>query len=227
MTKFRGAGIDYDGQLHPDAEYDNGSSGAGTVTIDWSKGNRQKILMTGNCHFATPLNMKAGSICSLRMTEDATGNRVPTYQAGTFEWLSGSAPILGGPNVVDIIAWYSDGTKMYGSNGVGPAGPTGEAGPPGASFTLSTVEVNLGTVPSLRRSGRFLITGLSGLTAGKAVSIQQANGPYTGKGTREDEAEVDQILVTGKVLNSTTIQCFWSSRYKVRGNFKFNYSVSA
>lgn len=105
---------------------------------------------------------------------------------------------------------------------IGPQGPAGSGG----SLTLTTVEVSLGSAPDARRSGRFTIAG-AGLTAGKAVSIQQANGPYTGKGTREDEAEMDQILITGKVLNATTIQCFWKSQHRTRGNFKFNYAVSA
>jgi hypothetical protein len=99
------------------------------------------------------------------------------------------------------------------------------AAPTGAPPALTTVEKSLGA--SWRRSGNFQITGLSGLTAGKPVSIQQANGPYTGKGTREDEAEMDQLLLTGKVLNTTTIQCYWQSRFQVRGNFKVDYLVGA
>lgn len=98
--------------------------------------------------------------------------------------------------------------------------------PAAGALTLTTVEVSLGSAPDARRSGAFTITG-SGLTAGKPVSIQQASGPYTGKGTRTDEAEKDQVLVTGKVLNATTIQCYWNSRYRVRGNFKMDYVIGA
>lgn len=94
----------------------------------------------------------------------------------------------------------------------------------GGGLTLTTVEVNLGSVA--RRSGKFNITG-SGMTAGKPVSIQQANGPYTGKGTREDECEMDMLLVAGKVLDATTIQCFYNSRFQIKGNYKFNYAISA
>jgi hypothetical protein len=97
---------------------------------------------------------------------------------------------------------------------------------PTASVALKTVEVSLGAAPVARRSGKFQIA-VAGLTAGKPVYIQQANGPYTGKGTREDEAEMDQLRVTGKVLDATTIQCFWEADHRVRGNFKFNYLVSA
>jgi hypothetical protein len=88
------------------------------------------------------------------------------------------------------------------------------------------VECNLATIPATRRSGHIQITGLSGLTAGKPVLVQQAQGPYTGKGTRADEADMDAILVNGQVLNATTIDLFWSSRTQVHGKFKFNYVIS-
>jgi len=110
----------------------------------------------------------------------------------------------------------------------GPVGPQGATGPSGAggSLTLTTVEVDLGT--AARRAGRFTIAG-AGLTVGKPVLINQANGPYTGKGTLVDEAEMDVIAVTGKVLDATTIECFWNAGHKgpVKGNFKFDYAVSA
>lgn len=96
----------------------------------------------------------------------------------------------------------------------------------GAGLVLTTAEVNLVSAPNARTSGRFTITS-SGLTTGKPVLVRQANGPYTGKGTRADEAEMDQIDVSGKVINATTIECFWNSINRVRGNFKFDYVVSA
>lgn len=104
------------------------------------------------------------------------------------------------------------------------ATPTGGSGGPPA---LTTVEVNLGSTP--RRSGRFTISG-SGWTANKPVVIRQANGPYTGKGTRADEAEMDQVSVTGRVLNATTIQCYWQAvgqGGRLRGNVKFDYFIGS
>lgn len=101
------------------------------------------------------------------------------------------------------------------------------AGGGGGALTLSTAEVSLGAAPRARRAGSFQITGLSGLTTGKPVSIQQASGPYTGKGVRTDEAEMDQVLVTAKVLSTTVIQAYWKSEQRVRGNFKFDYVVGA
>lgn len=95
----------------------------------------------------------------------------------------------------------------------------------GGSYALTTVEVSLGSAPVARRAGRFTIAG-SGLVTGKPVAVHQVNGPYTGKGTRADEAEMDRIMVAANVLNATTIECFWSSQFRVRGNVKFAYIVS-
>lgn len=95
--------------------------------------------------------------------------------------------------------------------------------PTPGSVSVFTVEKDLGT--PAKTSGSFQITGLSGLTPGKQVIISQAAGPYTGKGNLADEAEMDSVTVSGYVLNSTTIQCYWNSRYLVGGNFKFNYFI--
>lgn len=122
---------------------------------------------------------------------------------------------------------------LAGPTGGGAAAPSfralvsadlpGGAGAP----VLAVAEVSLGAVPSCRRSGRVQITGLAGLTIGKDVLVQQAAGPYTGKGTRADEAEMDAVSFVGKVTSAATIDLFWASRYRVRGNVKVVYLVSA
>ena len=95
----------------------------------------------------------------------------------------------------------------------------------GGTPSFTTTEVSLGAAPFARRSGHFTIAG-SGLTINKPVVIKQAVGPYTGKGTRFDEAEMDAVEVTGKVRDATTIDVYWASRYRVRGNYKWDYLVS-
>jgi hypothetical protein len=110
---------------------------------------------------------------------------------------------------------------------VGPAGPQGPAGSPGTGTTggaaiLTTIEIDLGSVG--RRSGRFAIAG-SGWTAGKPVMIAQAPGPYSGKGTRDDEAQMDAIDIVGVVASATQIAAQWKSRTRVRGNYKFTYQI--
>jgi hypothetical protein len=86
--------------------------------------------------------------------------------------------------------------------------------------TVTTVEVDLG---SMAKSGRFDITGLSGLTPGAQIVMQQAAGPYTGKGTLADESQMDAITVTAYAFSATVIRAYWTSRTWVHGNFKFNY----
>ena len=89
--------------------------------------------------------------------------------------------------------------------------------------TLTTIEVNLG--PSARKSGFFTITGLSGLTVGKQVIVTQALAPYTGKGARADEGEMDALTLKAFVADANTIKVAWESSTRVRGNFKFNYFI--
>ena len=91
----------------------------------------------------------------------------------------------------------------------------------GVSF--STTEVNIAS--TARRNGHFTISG-TGMTANRPVSIQQAVGPYTGKGSRFDEAEMDALSVKGKVRDASTMDVYWASRTLVRGNFKFDYQVA-
>lgn len=88
------------------------------------------------------------------------------------------------------------------------------------SIPMSTTEVNIGTKP--RSSGTFNIT-TSGLTSGRPVLVVQASGPYTGKGTLADEAEMDSITVRAKATSTTNIQCYWSSMTYITGNIKFDY----
>jgi hypothetical protein len=124
----------------------------------------------------------------------------------------------GGPTNLTFGA-VADGQYLLRS-GATVIGGTPGAGPGG--LTLTTVEANLASIA--RYSGKFNITS-SGLTTGRPVMIIKANGPYTGKGTRSDEAEMDAITVSGKTTSTTNIECFWQSDTAVRGNHKFDYAV--
>lgn len=106
----------------------------------------------------------------------------------------------------------------------GLKGKDGAAG--GGGFAMLTAEVNLRAAPACARGGKFTIAG-AGMVVGKPVYIQQAAGPYTNKGTRADEAEMDSIDCTAYVKTAVLIEAFWSSRTRVRGNFKFNYAVGS
>ena len=106
----------------------------------------------------------------------------------------------------------------------GPQGPQGLQGPAGSGSAINLIEVDLG--PTAARSGKFVIGGLAGLTAGSRVRIEQAVGPYTGKGTLTDEYEMDAISASGTVTAATEITAYWNSAGAVRGNVKFLYDVA-
>lgn len=78
-----------------------------------------------------------------------------------------------------------------------------------------------------RSSGTFDITGLSGLTADKIVHLVQTASPIASKGNARDEAEFDQIDLTGYVLNASTIRAYWWAPGIVVGDYAFAYQVGA
>lgn len=116
----------------------------------------------------------------------------------------------------------STGT-LYMTNSAGTRAAVGGGGGGGGGLTFTTIEADLGTA---KTGGKFTIAGV-GMTTGKPVLIQQAVGPYTGKGTRADEAEMDQVSVSASVTSATVITAYWASPRRVTGNFKFNYAIGA
>ncbi|OGR45177.1 MAG: hypothetical protein A2X35_02135 [Elusimicrobia bacterium GWA2_61_42] len=94
-------------------EYNNGNSGT-AFTLDWSKGNKQKLVLTGAAvlTFNTPPTIAANFI--LKLVQDGSGGRTVTWP-GTVKWSGGTAPVLStGANAVDIIGFYYDGSNYYG-----------------------------------------------------------------------------------------------------------------
>lgn len=126
------------------------------------------------------------------------------------------------------------GTSAVGNGGAGGAGAAGAvwvitylATPGNADLAVTTeTEVNLGAAPDAHRSGHVAITGLTNLVPGRHVQVIQAAGPYTGKGLRVDEVEMDQMQTTGKVRTSSIIDVYWQSQYRMRGNVKLLYGGS-
>jgi hypothetical protein len=170
-------------------------------------------------------------------TTGVTGATGPTGPAGT-TGVTGAAGVTGvaGPTGPTGVTGLTGVTGPAGTTGAtGPTGPTGPVGTtgvtgvtgPAGAATISTVEKDLGSTPV--DSGSFTITGLSGLTPGAPVIINQLPGPYTGKGlaANVDESEMDGLTVTGYVVSATVVQAYWNSVTKVRGNFKFAYIVGA
>jgi len=86
---------------------------------------------------------------------------------------------------------------------------------------LTQFEKNLTSIPS--RSGSFHITDAA-LVAGELFMVTQAPGPYTGKGTLEDEAEMDQLTACGFIdAGGGGATIYWNSPLFVKESFKFNY----
>lgn len=112
----------------------------------------------------------------------------------------------------------------------GDEGPQGEPGfiiqqqivttQVGGVGFISTQTVNLGTIYSF--SGTFDLIGLVGLTPGDPVFVARAVTAVT-----PDEAE-DQMVISGRVLNSTTIRCFWKSpESPVAGSIFIQFAVAS
>lgn len=75
-------------------------------------------------------------------------------------------------------------------------------------FSATTVEVNLGSSPVFR--GKFTITD-AGISATSKVLCWQAPGPYTGKGTRADEAEAQPVEIISVEPASGSATVYWQT----------------
>lgn len=88
----------------------------------------------------------------------------------------------------------------------GPKGDTGPAGGGGGSAT--TVEKDLGSTATWR--GSFTITDAA-IAGSSKVLCWQAPGPYTGKGTRADEAEFQPVQVIAVVPATGSALVYWQT----------------
>lgn len=82
----------------------------------------------------------------------------------------------------------------------------------GGSVSATTVEVDLGATPVTR--GKFTITD-AGISATSKVLVWQAPGPYTGKGTLADEAELAPIRILSVSPATGTAEVRWESKSHV------------
>ena len=102
----------------------------------------------------------------------------------------------------------------------GPQGNTGSTGP---AAIMTDFTKDLGAAD---RSGTFDITGLSGLTTDKVVTVIQTAAKITSKGDARDEFEMDNIQLTGYVVDANTIRVYWQAPSVVVGTYAFAYQVS-
>lgn len=78
---------------------------------------------------------------------------------------------------------------------------------PGGGGSATTVEVDLGSAAT---SGRFTITDAA-IGATSKVLCWQAPGPYTGKGTRADEAEMQPVIITAVNPAAGSAVVYWQT----------------
>lgn len=152
---------------------------AGAFKGVWLGGSR----VNGSAYFA------GGGVYSFGVTGGAKGsgtaNFATTYENGVA--LSEKYARRDGPFPMFFAEDGEDG--MMGPPGApGPAGAAGGGG--GGSAT--TVEVDLGSTAKF--TGKFTITDAA-ISATSKVMCWQAPGPYTGKGSRADEAEMQPVQV--------------------------------
>lgn len=86
-----------------------------------------------------------------------------------------------------------------------------------SSPVSGSINVNLGPTP--RTSGVFTIAMQPNA---RIIMLSQASGPYQGKGTLADEAEMDSVQVMTTVVGRN-VTCHWRSSGPVVGSFRFNW----
>lgn len=84
-----------------------------STTIDWANGYNVKLAMNTNITTLTLNNPREGERYFLILTQDATGSRTISWPAAV-KWPGGTAPTLGGANVIDVVALMYDGTNYLG-----------------------------------------------------------------------------------------------------------------
>ena len=136
------------------------------------------------------------------------------------------------------------GWRVYDADGqygiAGPAGATGATGadgPAGTPADVTTVEVNVAAQPV--ETGTFTITDAA-ITPSTTMTVWQAIGPYTGKGTLADEAEMESVQCVAYPASGSATVRWWSAdgsalrltptpmawqRGAILGNVKFNYQI--
>lgn len=87
------------------------------ATISWNLQTQQCATVTlgGNRTLDTPSNMRAGYTYMLRVVQDGTGSRTLAYHAD-YLFPGGADPVLStAAGAIDILSFYSNGSKMYGT----------------------------------------------------------------------------------------------------------------
>lgn len=89
------------------------TASGGVVAIDALSGQFFRVTLDGNHQIADPANLYPGWRGAIEITQDATGNRVPTW-ASAWTWPGGTAPALStAAGAVDVVIGVSfDGATI-------------------------------------------------------------------------------------------------------------------
>lgn len=111
-AKWDSTGGNYAGN-HAVGEFDNGSE-AVNFTIDWNKGNVQKVTLGATPLTITFSNPKSGGVYTLIVAQDATGSRTVVWPAAVV-WPGGTTPTLTTTaNHIDMFTFlYDSATTKY------------------------------------------------------------------------------------------------------------------
>lgn len=86
---------------------------AATISWDASANQVTSVTLAGDRTFGAPTNMVDGGVYVLTVIQDATGTRVPSWNA-VFKFAAATAPTLTTTaSARDILVFNSDGTNMY------------------------------------------------------------------------------------------------------------------
>ncbi len=90
---------------------------ANPIVWDTDLGASAVVTLTGNTTIQAPINFRAGGYYTLKIIQDATGNRKMAKWSETFQWSNNILPILSSaPNGVDVFGFGCDGIFLYGTS---------------------------------------------------------------------------------------------------------------
>lgn len=88
---------------------------AASIAWNLSLGAMATVTLADNRALANPTNLVNGASYILIIKQDATGSKTLSF-GSTYKFSGGTDPTLStGANAVDVIAFISDGTSLYGS----------------------------------------------------------------------------------------------------------------
>jgi hypothetical protein len=99
---------------YKESVYAIGNSGSGTVTPNFNNGPVQTITATGNFTLALPSNVTAGANLTVIITQDGTGSKTFSPNAG-YKFANGVKVLSMAANAIDVMTIYYDGSRYLSS----------------------------------------------------------------------------------------------------------------